>query len=184
MRITEIKFDSIHNWNEEKYPEYFKSAELEKEKRPGEFAAVGLVFADKVMFGNESVLLTDKQLLDVYLSKIRFEVVKVSTVSIDPEVSFTKIAEKSQQPSTYTDYGDSCNPNFNKRVEVHMPGQALSLYNEIMLLEDACCDALQDNLDNGWRIIASCPQPDSRRPDHILGRYNPSYVSKGRANRG
>lgn len=63
---------------------------------------------------------------------------------------------------------------FNERVEVHMPGQALATYNETMLLQDSCTDALQNEIDSGWRIIAVCPQPDQRRPDYILGRYNPS----------
>ena len=69
-----------------------------------------------------------------------------------------------------------CEDNFNHRVEVHMPGQALSLYNETMLMEDACTDALQNSLSEGWRIIAALPQPDQRRPDYVLGRYNPASV--------
>lgn len=77
-----------------------------------------------------------------------------------------------------------CENNFNQRIEVHMPGHALAMYNEVMLLEDSCTDALQSNLNKGWRIIAACPQPDSRRPDYILGRYNPNseileYASRG-----
>lgn len=62
---------------------------------------------------------------------------------------------------------------FNHKCEVHMPGQALSMYNDMMLLEDACTDALQANLNKGWRIVAAMPQPDQRRPDYILGRFNP-----------
>ena len=61
----------------------------------------------------------------------------------------------------------------NTRCDVHMPGQALSVYNDTMLMENACTDALQVELNNGWRIIAACPQPDQRRPDYILGRFNP-----------
>lgn len=63
--------------------------------------------------------------------------------------------------------------NYNGSCEVHMPGQALSTYNETLLLEDSCTDVLQKSLDQGWRVIAACPQPDSRRPDYILGRFNP-----------
>lgn len=66
--------------------------------------------------------------------------------------------------------------NYNNKVEVHMPGQALANYNELMLLEDCCTDEVARSLDNGWRIIASCPQPDQRRPDWILDRYNPNRV--------
>lgn len=31
----------------------------------------------------------------------------------------------------------------------------------------------ESELNNGWRIIAVCIQPDGRRPDYVLGRYNP-----------
>lgn len=63
--------------------------------------------------------------------------------------------------------------SFNQRVEVHIPGNALTVYNKTQLLEDCCTDHLQEELDQGWRIIAVCPQPDQRRPDYILGRYEP-----------
>ena len=66
---------------------------------------------------------------------------------------------------------------YNTHCEVHMPGQALSMYNDILLLEDVCSDALQTSLNNGWRIIAACPQADQRRPDYVLGRYNPERQS-------
>lgn len=72
---------------------------------------------------------------------------------------------------------------YNERVEVHMPGQALSMYNEVLLMSDACSDELQTSLAKGWRIIAACPQPDQRRPDYILGRYNPEVGTRCDANR-
>lgn len=62
---------------------------------------------------------------------------------------------------------------FNQKVNVHMAGGLLATYNEVSLKEDACTDELQRELNNGWRIIAICVQPDQRRPDYILGRYNP-----------
>ena len=64
---------------------------------------------------------------------------------------------------------------YNNRCEVHMPGQALSLYNDMKLLEDSCTDVLQEALNEGWRIIAACPQPGQRRPDYILGRFDPKH---------
>jgi hypothetical protein len=54
-----------------------------------------------------------------------------------------------------------------------MPGQALATYNDTLLLEDSCTDRLQEALNTGWRIIACCPQPNSRRPDYIMGRFSP-----------
>ncbi len=68
---------------------------------------------------------------------------------------------------------------FNERVEVYTPGAGLMLFNSTLLLENACSDELQSALDNGWRIIAACPQPDARRPDYILGRYDPNHEMNG-----
>lgn len=68
---------------------------------------------------------------------------------------------------------------FNERCDVHVPGLGLLAMNRTMLLEDSCTDRLQEALDNGWRIIAACPQPDSRRPDYILGKYDPKHELDG-----
>ena len=63
--------------------------------------------------------------------------------------------------------------SFNQRVQVHVGGGLITTYNDLCLKEDCCTDKLQTELNNGWRIIAVCVQPDQRRPDYILGRYNP-----------
>ena len=63
---------------------------------------------------------------------------------------------------------------FNQKLNVHVGGGLIVTYNDICLKEDCCTDGLQEELNNGWRIIACCIQPDQRRPDYILGRYNPS----------
>ena len=58
---------------------------------------------------------------------------------------------------------------FNEKTSSEQPGPSLLNVDETMLMEDACTNALQENLDNGWRILAVCPQPQ-RRPDYVLGR--------------
>lgn len=73
---------------------------------------------------------------------------------------------------------------FNDRCEIHVANLGLLSINETMLLEDSCTDALQEKLDAGWRIISIAPQPDQRRPDYILGRFNPDHRPEGRALRG
>lgn len=45
------------------------------------------------------------------------------------------------------------------------------------IMEAKADDALQKSMDDGWRIIAACPQPDARRPDYIMGRYNADYLA-------
>lgn len=71
----------------------------------------------------------------------------------------------------------------NEHCNVHVPGNVLISYNDTMLLEDSCTDNLQGYLNSGWRIVAVCPQAQ-RRPDYILGRYNPDLDIGGTARRG
>ncbi len=73
---------------------------------------------------------------------------------------------------------------FNDKVGVPQPGLGLGQYNSLMLCEDACTDRLQGYLDDGWRIIAVCPQPDSRRPDYVLGIYDKDHRTGHGAGRG
>lgn len=64
------------------------------------------------------------------------------------------------------------NQQFNEKVNVHVGGGLIVTYNELKLLEDSCTDILQSSLNEGWRVIAVCVQPNQRRPDYVLGRYN------------
>lgn len=72
---------------------------------------------------------------------------------------------------------------YNAHANVHMAGNAMSSYNELMLCENSCTDAVQEHLSEGWRIVAVCPQA-SRRPDYILGRYNMTFGAPKSALRG
>jgi hypothetical protein len=58
----------------------------------------------------------------------------------------------------------------NTRVQVITPGHALQDYDEVCVESDCCTDHLQTMLNNDWRILAVCVQPDQRRPDYVLGR--------------
>ena len=49
--------------------------------------------------------------------------------------------------------------------------------NEVHVLEDSCTDNIQELLDSGWRILACCVQPGGRRPDYVVGRFNPGKES-------
>lgn len=117
---------------------------------------------------------TEAQVTELLMAGFEFTVAPGITVTNPtPEVLFNP-----KVPEGPTDQ------HMNNRVEVHMPGQALSMYNETLLMEDSCTDALQNELANGWRIIAVCPQPDQRRPDYVLGRYNPNVGIDTEAKRG
>lgn len=58
----------------------------------------------------------------------------------------------------------------NQRVNVAVPGLGLMLIDEVRVCTNYCTDSLQDELREGWHILAICPQPDQRRPDYVLGR--------------
>lgn len=94
------------------------------------------------------------------------------------EIDLTNAAEKAQKIVDKLEELLKCSfpeVNYNNKCDVHVPGLGLLSLNRTMLLEDSCTDVLQSALNDGWRIIAACPQPDSRRPDYILGRYDPEY---------
>jgi len=125
------------------------------------------------LFHKTPSLVSEAELADLSIAGVSFRIEGTKELSPDPEVLFNP-----KVPEGPTDQ------HFNNRVEVHMPGQALSMYNETLLMEDSCTDALQNELATGWRIIAVCPQPDQRRPDYVLGRYNPNVGVDTEAKRG
>lgn len=100
-------------------------------------------------------------------------------LDIDPAEIFRAQAEKLELLQSLPE-GVAGN-TYNNRCEVHMPGNLMATYNEVLLLEDGCSDALQEELNRGWRLISACPQPDSRRPDYVLGRYSPKSNLPARA---
>lgn len=129
---------------------------------------------DKRMGGGE-ILLTERQFIDasVLMPDVAMKIVEeVEFPSInDVDGALAKIEAVVGKIEGFANMAG--NNHFNEKVEVYTPGMGLMLFNRTMLLQDGCSDALQTELDNGWRIIAACPQPDQRRPDYILGRYQP-----------
>jgi len=67
---------------------------------------------------------------------------------------------------------------FNQKCDVHVANLGLLHINQVGYAVDFCTEQLQELLNVGWRIIACCVQPDGRRPDYILGRYNPLEEEK------
>jgi len=60
---------------------------------------------------------------------------------------------------------------FNSKCEVHVPNLGLLNINNLAYANDYCTERLQGKLNEGWRILAICPQPNQRRPDYVLGRF-------------
>jgi hypothetical protein len=61
-------------------------------------------------------------------------------------------------------------PVVNTACKVITPGPSLQTYDQAHVETDCCTNRLQGLLDDGWRILAICVQPDQRRPDYVLGR--------------
>lgn len=130
-------------------------------------------------FSDIEIFMNKEDFFDFIESGHDVKVISRHTVS-GAEVDLSNAAEKAQQivdklesllKSSFPEV------NYNSKCDVHVPGLGLIALNRTLLLEDSCTDALQDALNDGWRIIAACPQPDSRRPDYILGKYDPEYKS-------
>ena len=58
----------------------------------------------------------------------------------------------------------------NQKVNVAVPGFGLMAIRQVDCRYDLCTDELRRMLDDGWQILAICPQPDQRRPDYVLGK--------------
>lgn len=129
---------------------------------------------------DEAIVLSKDQLIELMVANLKFEVLQQINVDVDITSQLIELAEK---PIRIVQEAGSSNV-YNNSCEVHMPGNMLTMYNEVCILEDCCSDLLQSNLNSGWRIIAACPQPDQRRPDYVLGRFNPNYETRGDASRG
>lgn len=133
------------------------------------------------------VKVLQEQLVDLMLfapiCKYPFTILK-SVVNKDAGMlaPFNQLEEKI---NTLTDsLKDIRDYNFNQRCDVHIGGGLLVTFNDTMLLEDSCTDVLQLKVNEGWRVMAVCVQPDQRRPDYVLGRYNPKLEIDTGAKRG
>lgn len=124
------------------------------------------------------LILQERQILWLAINNYKFTVKQEIKLEIDDlPGTFKTVVEKN---STVNEIQNT----YNNKCDVHMPGNMLASYNEVMLIEDSCSDVLQTHLTSGWRMIAACPQPDQRRPDYILGRYNPNKEVSDDAVRG
>lgn len=83
-----------------------------------------------------------------------------------------QIAASKVEAQTAAGWGERPDgPGWNAHTNSPISGPLLHSFNELRLLENICTDELQNALDDGWRIIAVCPQ-ESRRPDYVLARSN------------
>jgi hypothetical protein len=178
MRILNAKLDSIYFFepDEEK-----KKAEIARrvEKRRATLSRLCIRFDPEVdLTDSVGVAITESQLADLMIAGEKADVKTSVDLTDDRMLRAVKTLEVLTEKLDKFSNGlpEVQGAMYNERVEVHTPGMGLMLFNRVMLLQDACSDALQSEMDNGWRIVAACPQPDQRRPDYILGRYDPAYA--------
>lgn len=180
--LFSLRVDGLYVYNEDE-ADYLKKAEVAKmaglEPKPwssffkpnkedphgSDLFSSGEITAEH----NPRVVVDGEKLNELIVAGISVSEVKKVVTETDVSKIIARMADK---PQIVLESGDAAR-NHNARVDVHMPGQALSMYNELMVREDARTGELEGVLNRGWRIIAACPQPDQRRPDYILGRYNP-----------
>lgn len=186
---VKLPFDT-HIWNYDKDPEKQAKALQQAIQKKAELDAIGWPTLPEmehethyIYFSrNSDQVVSPQRYLELLEKGIKLELVQTVNVNVDPAEVFQKVSEAYAKGLEMPSSGGN---TYNNKCEVHMPGNMLATYNQVQLLEDCCTDALQDSLSAGWRIIAVCPQPDSRRPDYILGRFNPEdHFDKYSASRG
>lgn len=187
MRLFKIEFGYLHSWEGDS-DENKVNHEKKIVQRKAACVFAGIQFNDKhpedVRWEHPGeTIVNDSQLVDLVGMGQEVKVVKEISVPSGDVSNLPDIVEKLSRLAeklTTLPKGDPYAGHLhNGKVEVHVPGPALSIYNEVQLMEDACTDALQCQLDDGWRIISACPQ-SQRRPDYILGRFNPNHESNGK----
>lgn len=136
-------------------------------------------------YNNPTFACTGDQLLSILEVDSSITVKSAAPVASDSQEGILERFEKVIKKLEALDIQDASAPSeniFNQHCDVHIPGNMLATYNETLLLEDSCTDELQRALNSGWRIVAVCPQ-SQRRPDYILGRFNPKLDADGAAQR-
>lgn len=175
MRLHEVDFEFLYTWGDDEERNTKVKAQIEERRQFLDGIGVQLGETDRENSHPQKVLMSDDQLLECIVARFK-------TTEIRPRIfkgrgvedigGINDIMDKFHVMAAKLLALPSAERAYNEKCTVHMPGQALATYNEVMLLEDSCSDELQRQLDNGWRIITACPQPDARRPDYILGRFN------------
>lgn len=162
MRLIKVSFSSIYEWSDD----------AEKKQKANDEQAVRaeqvkrIVGEPNVEAGSyasyDGLILSEDQ----YFTFIS-EGVKFSETSVINILQGAEVFKRADNRSNITPSHERA---FNQLVNVHVANGALLTYDTVELLEDACTDELQRHLNQGWRIIAACVQPDGRRPDYILGK--------------
>lgn len=173
-KVTQEQFDILEKFGailEIKKPENYYSDKTgeekiaDQQKKFEEDQTLG-----KIVLNSYGIFLIVDLNLFVLEWTYPFEISKRIMVDVEPIVTSESVAAFVER---FENAANTFKNTFNEKVNVHIGGSQLMTVNKTLLLENSCTDNLQDHLDKGWRIIACCVQPDGRRPDYVLGRYEP-----------
>jgi hypothetical protein len=126
-------------------------------------------------------LKTDKEFLadlDLFITKHPSVKVKIRGMVKTIETNYIDLVDQMQNVQKKFDQAIATfdkQIEFNEKCEVHIANLGLLHINQVGFAVDYCTEALQGLLNQGWRIVACCVQP-ARRPDYILGRFNPDQT--------
>lgn len=129
---------------------------------------------DYVVLKDRLVIL-DVEKFYSFTSQVGLEIVRHIPITVPNSFESYKLLEKTISDLTERlDTFANNNFSFNQKCDVHVPNLGLLQIQTVTYEVDCCTEHLQEMLEQGWRIIAACPQPDQRRPDYILGKTEKS----------
>jgi len=147
-KYKEMNEDECEQYKKDKYKEYLAK----------EF---------KEIVKNENKAVVDLILCAEECTFVSLEILKKVEIEFESKITdFSEIVERFEKVISKIPEN-----TFNSQCDVHIGGSLLMNVNDLKLLEDCCTDKVQEELNKGWRIVSCCVQPDGRRPDYILGRY-------------
>lgn len=111
--------------------------------------------------------LVDIQAISRQFPSLTYQVLRAVPIE---ENSVSSLAATIRQLEEKIHTLSNMNFDFNAKCNVHVAGFGLLSVKDVTYRTDLCTDELQEMLDEGWRILACCVQPDQRRPDYIFGR--------------
>lgn len=123
----------------------------------------------RMSYGNTKYILT----LEQYEKCFNFcKLTNIINLNIAEKMQIQAINIESLAAKIADKLGTNIGQTYNQKLEVHQPNMPLFTYNQFKVLTDCCTERLQSEyINEGWRVVAICPQPDQRRPDYIIGQY-------------
>ncbi|MWV44798.1 hypothetical protein GRF59_14350 [Paenibacillus sp. HJL G12] len=171
----EITYSELVEDNEGNVMEFYSwNHTYSKEEAEKEDSTKKLVReSNKVKLGSVKEYLSDVESLIKTFPKLKFKVRGMIQSSHSQMLNMVEQMKDIESKLTNALMNFNETIEFNQRCDVHIGNIGLLNINQLGYAVDKCTEELQDIISTGWRILAVCPQPDQRRPDYVLGRYNP-----------